>query len=230
MNDISRNHPHPAPPRHHLVWLDAATWLPYLLHDLAPNQREAVQDWFLHGYPAVARRRLPDENSEGIPLGIPLPPGRGRLRIALRVDQRAVLTIQAPPRLQDVIGSAPRDWHAPLTRLAAETDTLGVTLQVYGSVLWQHLTGQSYVTPHSDIDLLFHANDARQLHALLTLLQTWQRETGRRADGELLLPGGRAVAWRELLGTSHELMVKTTTAIALVPRNDVLPPLTNGHP
>ena len=123
-----------------------------------------------------------------------MPPGRGRTRIALRLAPGAVLSMAAPPPLQDVIPSAPLPWRDPLTRLAAGADALGVTLRVYGSLLWQHLTGEQHITAHSDIDLLLRAGHTRQLHAVLMLLQTWQRDTGLRLDGELLLHGERAVA------------------------------------
>ena len=159
-----------------------------------------------------------------------MPPGRGRTRIALRLAPGAVLSMAAPPPLQDVIPSAPLPWRDPLTRLAAGADALGVTLRVYGSLLWQHLTGEQHITAHSDIDLLLRAGHTRQLHAVLMLLQTWQRDTGLRLDGELLLHGERAVAWRELLGTSPQVMLKSATAVALLARTEVLSLLSGTRP
>jgi phosphoribosyl-dephospho-CoA transferase len=230
MTDPALNHRHLAPPRHHLVWLEASSWSQRLLHDLPPGQLAAAQQWFERGHPAVARRRQPHEAAAGVTLGIPLPPGRGRARIALRMAPGAILSMAAPPPLHDVIPSAPLPWRDPLTRLAAGAGALGVTLQVYGSLLWQHLTGEPHITAHSDIDLLLRAGHAQQLHAALMLLQTWQRDTGLRVDGELLLHDERAVAWRELLGTSPKVMLKSATAVTLVARNEVLSLLSGARP
>jgi phosphoribosyl-dephospho-CoA transferase len=230
VNHLAVNHGCLSPPRHHLVWLKPAAWSHWLLHAPAPPALAAAQAWFQSGYPAIARRRQPDEDPEGIVLGIPLPPGRGRTRIALRIDPHAVHTLQAPPSLHSVLHSAPHAWREPLTQLASGADALGVTLQVYGSLLWQHLTGEPYITEHSDIDLLFRAGDVQQLQATLALLQAWQKDTGLKADGELLLQDDRAVAWRELLTASPTLMVKSATAVSLATRSEVLSLLSCGHP
>ncbi len=230
MTDLSVMHARLTPPRHHLVWLEAATWSRHLLHDLPAGQMTAAQSWFERGHPAVARRRQPDEDSAGITLGIPLPPDRGRARIAFRMAPGAIQLIEAPPPLRGVIRSAPLPWRDPLMRLAAGADALGVTLQVYGSLLWQHLTGEAHITAHSDIDLLFRAVHEQQLHATLKLLQAWQRDTGLCADGELLLHANRAVAWRELLNASPRVMLKSGTAVSLATRSDVLALLSGGHP
>lgn len=226
-----------SPPRHTLVWLDAERWQQHLLHDLPPAQLQAAQEWFQCGYPAIARRRQTADGPAGIVLGIPLPPGRDieggprgdKTRIALCVRPTAVRTQQPPPRLDSVLPSTPPAWRAPLTRLVADTDALGVCLRVYGSLLWQHLTAQPHTTQHSDVDLLFRAHNAQQLHAVLVLLQTWEHDSGVRADGELLLRDGRAVAWRELLRAPEKILVKSADTVALMAHADLLP-LLSGEP
>ncbi len=155
-------------------------------------------------------------------LGIPLSPANARLRIPLTLAACAVWDIQAPLPLQRAIPAAPRGWRPALNRLARAGQTHGITFRVYGSLAWQYLTGEAYVTPSSDVDLLFYPADDQQLRRGLQLLQDWEHDTGLRADGECISAAGAAVAWRELLGTGDRLLTKTNSSAQLTPRSEFL--------
>lgn len=207
--------------RHHLVWVDPACWQKHLVERLPAAHVPVVQEWFEQRRPAVVCRQEAAAAIGASRLGIPLSPQRGRARIALTLGRDALCDVQAPPLLTRVILDAPPGWQAPLRHLAAAATALQLGLRVYGSLLWQHLTGEAYVTEYSDVDLLFAARDADQLQFTLALLLQWERESGLRADGELLLADGAGVAWRELLRADGMVLVKRTNAVQLLARADI---------
>jgi len=207
--------------RHHLAWVDPSGWPQHLVEELPAPHSAIVQEWFEQRRPAVVCRQEPPTPAGAIRLGIPLSPNRGRSRIAVTIDSGAVLDIQPPPMLTRVTLDAPHAWQAPLRQLAAAATALQFSLRVYGSLLWQHLTGEAYVTDQSDVDLLFTARDDAQLQSVLALLLQWERESGLRADGELLLADGAGVAWRELLRADGLVLVKGIRAVQLLARADI---------
>ena len=140
----------------------------------------------------------------------------------IRALVRAVIRTSAPLTLQTALVSAPPDWRPPLRDLVDAARHRGVTFHVYGSIAWQHLSGEPYVTPLSDVDLLWATGDAALLADVLSLLNAWQASTGLRADGELLLPGGAAVAWKELLTRSDKVLVKSASHVDMRAREEVL--------
>jgi len=80
----------------------------------------------------------------------------------------------------------------------------------------------AYVRPDSDVDLLFDAQAAPPLGPVLDFVDALSADAHTpRLDGELILPGGAAVAWRELARRPDELLVKGTGGPALRPRPSV---------
>jgi phosphoribosyl-dephospho-CoA transferase len=205
-------------PRHTLVWLKrGSAWTA-----LSGSPSWLLDEWFRAYRPAVIARRQGDEPAGWLRLGVPLPPARGKQRLSLAVHPLSVEEVRAPLALTDVIGCCPPEWMAPLQSLRAMARDVGLTPGVYGSFAWQALTGERYVGPGSDIDLVWHPQDATQLAALLGMLARWEESAQRRADGEIVLPNGDAVCWRELAGESSRLLVKSALAVALHRRSDVL--------
>jgi phosphoribosyl-dephospho-CoA transferase len=72
------------------------------------------------------------------------------------------------------------------------------------------------------VDLLVRPRDAAALSRALDLLGSAATGGPPRLDGEVLLPGGRAVAWRELAGGASSVLVKTGCGAALEPRGLLL--------
>jgi phosphoribosyl-dephospho-CoA transferase len=154
-------------------------------------------------------------------LGVPLPPNEGKQRLSLRVPMQHVVCHQSPLSLRDVItrldAHLPDDWRDALTAL----DTLQPA-RVFGAFAWQALTGLRCVQAGSDIDLLWPVPSPAQAPALLADLARWEQRHGCRADGEVLLPDGDAVSWRELAGDSAQLLVKALRDCRLQPRTELL--------
>ena len=217
----------PSPSRHDLVWLDPVRSAGLVVE---PAWRPEVERWLDRGLPAVARRRDRDPGAGSgtdVALGIPLPPSRGKARIALTAPAGAVARVDPPLRLATALGSAPPAWRQPLRALDGAARELGVVLRVHGSLAWQHLTGEPWVVGGSDVDLLVDLDRAAQVEGALTLLAAWERTAGIRADGELRLPGG-GVAWRELASGARQVLLKSDAAARLVPRAAVLAGLAAG--
>ena len=209
-----------SPSRHHLAWLDVGA--PRWLQSALPSpMRDRLQAWLRVGRPAIVRRRVPGEPDHAIALGVPFSPGRGQERIGFLAAAGAVTDLQPPPLLAAVIASAPPDWRPPLRQLDAQTRALGLELRVYGSLLWQHLTGDPYLTPRSDIDLLIRAPDGDALRTGLAGIARWERDCNLRADGEVVLPDGAAAAWRELLLARDRVLVKGAAGMALRPASSI---------
>jgi phosphoribosyl-dephospho-CoA transferase len=206
--------------RHDLVWLDPAQWPAASRAGVSAEDLELISTWLAAGRPAVVRRAtLPPEV---VGLGIPLSPARGRRRLAFAATRSAVRLHRAPLALAELIASAPHAWQSSLAQLDARARASGLCLRVYGSLLWQHLTREEYVTAHSDIDILFSVRSRAQLENALALFSAWEAETGRRLDGELLIVDDRAVAWRELLRAPTRVLVKDATTASLHPLSAVL--------
>ena len=150
-----------------------------------------------------------------VTLGVALPKSGRCSRIAFRVPMGAVREFQPPLALREVIVSAPAAWQAELAAL--DQALASFSPRVYGSVAWQCLTGEAYLTAESDIDLLLAPKSLAELEATLEALTAFQPRTVLKLDGEVLLPGGGAVAWRELARRPRTVLVKSLRAVELVP-------------
>lgn len=209
-------------PRHHCVWLDAGSWRRSLLSPLDSAVEQTLCAWFTAGRPAVVRRLQPQEPQEGVGLGVLLPLAAGKQRLALRLRAQAIVRILPPPRLLQALPAAPAAWQAPLASLEAQTRALGLQLHVYGSLAWQTLTGEPYVSPSSDVDLLCYLYKGAPWRALVRILLAWEGASGLRADGECVGRDGGAVAWRELAQDTRQVLVKHHDGIALLSKGAAL--------
>ncbi|MFT4249258.1 MAG: malonate decarboxylase holo-[acyl-carrier-protein] synthase, partial [Pseudomonas sp.] len=168
---------------------------------------------FAAGHPAIVARGDASEPAGTLRLGVPLPPDEGKQRLGLRLHRDEVAHTAAPPSLAAVAAASP---HPALHALAR--DACALAPRVFGSHAWQALTGLAYVGPESDLDLLWSVEDAVQADAIAALLQGWEARHGLRADGELVVPGGVAVNWREYASAARQLLVKSHHDCRLLPR------------
>ena len=212
--------------RHDLLWLCGEGWrqVQGAVPPEAAEAAAAIARWREADWPVIVRRADADLGPDQASVGIALPPcaedGR-KLRIACRVALDAVRR-RAPPlplaRVAQCASILP-SWRAPLAALARDADRQGIALRVYGSAALQALTGQLYLRGSSDIDLLVQPRAIVELDAALGLLRT--HATTLPLDGEIVFPGGRAVAWKELLAAregspASRVLVKEMTRVSLV--------------
>jgi phosphoribosyl-dephospho-CoA transferase len=194
--------------------------------------RAQVAAWLAADRPLVVARQpcgevISDSITVGtIATGLALPPAQGKCRVALSVAAPDIARYTLPLRLADAIAHAPAEWQPALTELDAAAMDMELELRVFGSLAWQALSGLQYLTPQSDIDLLWHPRSHAQLQQGIALLAQWEQDHGLRADGEVLFGGSSAVSWREWAtlksGKDQRVLVKRASSAELVAARELL--------
>jgi phosphoribosyl-dephospho-CoA transferase len=204
--------------RHDLVFVRPAAWRSLLMTrpDLAAHPY--VAKWADSSWPLIRRRPLPGEEA-GIALGLPLPPFVGRQRLALTLPPGAIRARLRPPLLSNCAAVAPLAWHGVISRLLA----IDHNVRCFGSLAWQHMTGLPYLRPDSDLDLLWVARSPAQAASLAESIAGVAAATPLRLDGELLLPSGLAVQWREWLSNTPLVIAKSLAGVSIVAREALFP-------
>jgi phosphoribosyl-dephospho-CoA transferase len=205
--------------RHELAWLSSRGW-ETAMESAKPGEHAAIEQWQREDWPAIVRRADANLEPGSVSLGIALPPARdgSKGRIALNVRQADVARRSPALALSDAAKAAPERWRRLLDELAAL-----IAPRAYGSLAMQAVTRQPYLTPTSDIDLLFFPVDAASLRAGLVRLE--QYAALLPLDGEIVFPSGEAVAWKEWISAGRieaRVLVKGATAVRLAPMSDLL--------
>ena len=201
--------------RHDLVWLRAGAEV-----DLTACSAAAAADveaWRKAGRPLVSARS-DGLSADRVRLGLTLPGTGERRRVSLTAARTDVERYAPPPSLDALVDTLPAGHRPSLHALAGQCTALGVTPRIYGSLLWQSLSGEPCLRAGSDLDLLFDLEDPAALPALLTLLQN--TDSPLRLDGEVRC-GMYAVAWRELAAAldgrgPRRVLAKSDDGIALI--------------
>ncbi len=184
--------------RHDLVTADPAAWDALLAGRRDLDGLPHLADWARTGRPLIVRRRVPGEGAEAVPLGLPLPPADGKRRIGLALPAGVLRPVSAPS-LDETAPAAPQAWQPAIAALLALARDHGVTPRPFGALLWQAMTGLTYLTATSDLDLLWPCSGPVAA-SLLDGLARIDAGAPMRLDGEILLPDGGGVQWRELHG------------------------------
>lgn len=202
--------------RHDLLCIDPAGWRHALASRSDLTGVDVLSSWADKGWPVMVRRYLPSEPSDRIPVAAPLPRTAGRVGVALQVRQRDVIASVAPTTVSDAAPHAPAGWRCVLQQLAAIATSLGNTPAVFGSLLWQRLTGMSYLHQGSDLDLLWRVTHAAQAQQLARAIDGCAAHSPMAIDGEFMLPNGGAVNWREFHSHGPQVLVKRLRGVDLV--------------
>ncbi len=214
--------------RHAIVRVRVAAAEEVCVHggDTASGARAAA--WIAAGLPLVVRRQ-DDTPRDALALGLCLPLAEGKRRIALTVPLASIAGIAPPPALEDVAASAPAAWRIAIVALARRAAHAGIAFRVFGSLAWQHLTNLPYVDAGSDIDVAWKPRTPLELAAGIALLVHWERESGLRADGEIVFGAGEAVAWREWsLPVRSRVLVKCLDGVSMRTRQALLATIAKG--
>lgn len=163
-----------------------------------------LKHWEDTDLPLVVARQRTEVPHDRVCLGLPAPAQWDRRRLAADV------------RVQDIARAGYFPACSAIPDMAQPQPALSV--RVYGSFGWQALTGLDYVHSQSDIDVLAEAVTLQDAVHKANSLMAWN--VTRRVDGEIVLPGGHAVAWRELLqasqGAAAHVLVKHRKFAALM--------------
>lgn len=202
--------------RHSRVWLDAAFDAAEIGNCPDARAVQAVLDWVRTGRPLVGRTRATADDPSGMPLGLALPAAKGmRPRIACCVPMTAVRRVASPLPLREALPLLPVPMQTVAGKLACYAASIGMPLGVYGSAFWHHTAGGGYLHADSDLDLLAVPCDAAQARQWLVKLTETETNASLRLDGEVRLPDGATVNWRELARSASKLLVRTDSGPVL---------------
>lgn len=208
--------------RHDLLDVEPGAWAAVIAEraDLAGVPHVSV--WVENGRPVILRRSHPGEDGGLVPVGLPLPPRDGKRRIGLALSPEAVRP-RPPVLLVEALAVCPPAWAATLEALAILARRHGLAPRPFGSLLWQSLTGLPYLSEGSDLDLLWPI-DGPVPPALLDGLAEIDAQAPIHLDGEILLPDGGGVNWRELYAAApgDTVLVKHRDRLALRKAADIL--------
>jgi phosphoribosyl-dephospho-CoA transferase len=213
--------------RHTLVWIKPQYSEAVAAQITDDAMHAHVATWLAADRPlVVARQACGDVMTDSVAVGLALPPAQGKRRIALNVFSRDIVRSTPPMLLADALTHAPIEWQPALAELDASAKNIEIELRVFGSLAWQALSGLPYLTPLSDIDLLWHPKSRLQLQQGIALLARWEQTSGLRADGEVLFGGSSAVSWREWSamqnGDEQRVLVKRESSADLVAARELL--------
>jgi phosphoribosyl-dephospho-CoA transferase len=203
--------------RHDLLRADPAAWDAMLRCHPGVADLPLVADWARLDRPVIVRRRMVGDFAASVPTALPLPPCHGKRRLAFSFTSGEAVTALPPVLLRDAARTAPTEWQEVVAALLALGDAIKVTPRVFGALLWQHTTGLPYLRAQSDLDLLWLISDERTALSLVERLLRLDAASPVRLDGELELPDGAGVNWRELAQSradpGDELLVKTMDGV-----------------
>jgi phosphoribosyl-dephospho-CoA transferase len=201
--------------RHQMVQVDPAAWTSALSALQQGPEETVVAEWAMRGWPLIGRRAACEDVEGLVPLGLPLPPSLGRRRLMLRLPPEAIRERRRPPLLEACSVIAPVAWRATIDELLA----VDADVRCFGSLAWQWLTHLPYLTPTSDLDLLWTVKNAGEANAMVERIAPIADRAPMRLDGELLLPSGQAVHWREWASDAPDVLAKSVDGIAMVRRD-----------
>lgn len=178
--------------------------------------------WHASGRPFIVARR--GEDAAAVRLGFctvdPRHPQLRPRRVAVRSTVDAIATLDRPPSLAAVVAQvAQHPRQEAFVRLYDAARTRGLDIRVYGSWMWQTLTGEPHVHDLSDLDVLLDVADLAEALEATAFLAAQEAAIGLTLDGELHLAGVGDVPWRELHQDNSEVLVKTLDSLRLVPRD-----------
>lgn len=203
--------------RHDLLRVLPATWDAMLVRYPHLGDLPLVTGWARQGWPVIVRRRLAADASGDIPAALPLPPAYGKRRIAFGFPGDADLQALPPVSLRDAAHAAPPEWQPLIDEIIQLGEAVEVMPRVFGSLLWQHTTGLSYIAAGSDLDLLWSGTNHASMRTLAGELQRLDEHGAVRIDGEIEMPDGAAFNWRELAERRDDdtVLLKTMAGVEL---------------
>ncbi len=213
------------PVRHDLLYLTGDGWAALMARDPALAGITGLRHWAAHHLPIMRRRRQLGDQPGLVPVAVALPAAQGRARLAFQVAPEEIAIIRQPPALGEAASGLPQFLRLRAEAVLTLAAGLGLAPCLFGSAMWQHVTGLSYLHARSDLDLLWNIPNGRKpaIGRLVAALRAIEAAPGPRLDGEIVLDRAWAVNWRELAGEgATELLVKTGENVVLMTRDRFL--------
>ena len=212
--------------RHDLLRVEPGAWTRVLRCHQDHAALTEVAQWAALGRPVMVRRRSPEDGENCLPVALALPSSSGKRRVALQVETSDICEKMPGVTLRSVQEDTPLSWQPTVAAVLEVAKETGAEPRIFGSFLWERLTGLPYLTATSDLDLLWPIGDRNCAIDLVNRLAAVAAEGSVRLDGEVILPGGGGVNWRELHSGASEVLVRTMTGVQLQPAVTLF----DGHP
>lgn len=186
--------------------------------------RERATRWHASGRPFVVTRRR--EASRDVGLGFcttdELHPELRPRRVAAHADAALVVGLALPPTLEEVARNpAASPLADSFSRLIVAAAAAGTAIRVYGSWMWQALTGEPHVHEASDLDVLIDVPGVSAADRATAFLAEIEPTLAFRLDGEISFAGRGEVNWREYRQDRPEILLKSVEAMRLTPRTEL---------
>ena len=176
-----------------------------------------VAGWAGFGRPVMVRRHVAADPAGCLPAALPLPPAQGKRRLSFSFPPDAHIIWWPPVLLRDVPHLVPAEWRPVISALLALGREIGTPPRVFGAALWEYATGLAYLSATSDLDLLWQVADEQAATHLVATLRRIDADGPVQLDGELELPDGAGVNWRELCADNLQdsVLAKTVDGVEL---------------
>lgn len=176
------------------------------------SEARHVGQWHHCGHPFIVARQR-DLATLSLGFCLATGPATRPRRISVRARHEDILRTAPPPSLATVA-----QHHPALAALSQAAHATKLPIRIFGSYMWQTLTGDFYVTPASDLDTLIEVASAADATRATTFLSTAASHCPLKIDGELSIKNLGEVHWREFFEHSPDLLLKTITTARLIDR------------
>ncbi len=202
-----------APWRHRQIWIRPAdAGEVFFERDESREKLKFLVSWIHQNKPLVGRASGPANLASGglMPVGL-LQFGSldSKQRLHLLVKNTVIDKVEQPLLLSSVLEYLPLQHHLCATHLLQLLQGVEAEIRVYGSAFWSHAQKSTCMTEESDLDLLIQAHGRNTIEKIFAALVKCSNLYAIRLDGELELPDGNTVAWRELAMMPDKILVKS---------------------
>jgi phosphoribosyl-dephospho-CoA transferase len=206
--------------RHSFVWItDSGSSSRFAEGKTTLNDVVCLRNWLGRGRPVIIRRPCISEDGKSVYVGLSLPPDPVKRRLAFRLPFSSLANVVEPPLWTECAQAFSESSHMASPILSI-IEAAKLPLQTFGSYAWQHHTGLSYVTPHSDIDLIIPINRREDWRRFRHLMSETQM-TDHRVDLEIILNGDASFHWREFEAPGTRLLFKGNRSVWMGDKSDV---------
>ncbi|KTC90680.1 phosphoribosyl-dephospho-CoA transferase MdcG domain-containing protein [Fluoribacter dumoffii] len=205
------------PQRHHLIYLNPDAEI--TINSCHADQRlikNEVLYWLNKGLPCIYATQIPLQKK--LNLGLTLLLQNKKQRVGLQVDPLFVQKQTPPPqlhRMQDFFSC-----HYGINDLKSFMPPVA-NIAVYGSFLFHFLSGCSFVTPDSDLDLLIHYQGQSWVD-LHNTIDELTHKFNRPIDGEVRFSLFGDIPIKELLDVAAEkVLCKSKEKVELLAKAEL---------
>lgn len=190
--------------RHDIVYLEKQASFNLLSCD--EKYTSILKDWIEDGLPLITTRQ--DSKQDGVRLALAVVINGQKVKSVIHVSEKYVVKVDSLPSLERIF--AYYKWD--LKHLG------GDVLQVFGSFAISFLSGRSFYTTDSDLDVLIHY-DNQSLKHLQEVIFMLEASSGHHVDAEVRFDGYGDVKFSELLQSrTKDLLFKTITTVSMIPK------------